>query len=180
MRRITLITTGGTMEKEYDERRGVLVNRGSVVDRMLRRLRLADVSIVPMELMHKDSLELTDADRALIVSAVRTALSNNAGETDDDRRGVVIIHGTDTLCVTGECLHEQLGELRWPVVLTGAMRPYELQRSDAVQNLTEALFATDLLEPGVWVVAHGRALPFPGVVKDRDRGTFVRTDATED
>ena len=85
MRRITLITTGGTMEKEYDERRGVLVNRGSVVDRMLRRLRLADVSIVPMELMHKDSLELTDADRALIVSAVRTALSNNAGETDDDR-----------------------------------------------------------------------------------------------
>lgn len=173
MRRITLITTGGTMEKEYDERRGVLVNKRSVVDRMLRRLRLADVTIVPMELMHKDSLELSDDDRGLIVSATRAALSNAGGEDDNSRRGVVIVHGTDTLSLTGECLHEQLGEVRWPVVLTGAMRPYELQRSDAVQNLTEALFATDLLDPGIWAVAHGRALRFPGVVKDRDRGTFV-------
>ncbi|MEL6497265.1 MAG: asparaginase domain-containing protein [Planctomycetota bacterium] len=174
MRRITLITTGGTMEKEYDERSGALVNRRSVVDRMLRRIRLEDVSIVPMELMHKDSLELTEADRMLIVSATQNALSNATGESDDSRRGVVIVHGTDTLAKTGECLHERLGDVRWPVVLTGAMRPYELQRSDSVQNLTEALFATGLLEPGVWVVAHGRALRFPGVVKDRDRGTFVK------
>ncbi len=161
------------MEKEYDERAGVLVNRRSVMDRMLRRLRLEDVAIVPMPLMHKDSMDLTDEDRALIVSATRAALANATGETDDDRRGVVIVHGTDTLCVTGEYLHQELGGLRWPVVLTGAMRPYELQRSDSVQNLTEALFATDLLDPGVWAVAHGRALRFPGVTKDRDRGTFV-------
>ncbi|MEO0629366.1 MAG: asparaginase domain-containing protein [Planctomycetota bacterium] len=177
MRRITLITTGGTMEKEYDERSGALVNRRSVVDRMLRRLRLEDVAIVPMELMHKDSMELTDEDRSLIVSATKAALANAAGETDASRRGVVIVHGTDTLATTGEWLHERVADLRWPVVLTGAMRPYELQRSDSVQNLTEALFATDLLEPGVWVVAHGRALRFPGVVKDRDRGTFVQAES---
>lgn len=164
------------MEKEYDERSGALVNRRSVMDRMLRRLRVVDAAIVPMELMHKDSQELTDEDRGLIVSATRSALTNAAGETDDSRRGVVIVHGTDTLSTTGEWLHEQLGALRWPVVLTGAMRPYELQRSDSVQNLTEALFATDLLEPGVWAVAHGRALRFPGVVKDRDRGTFVKPE----
>ncbi|MEO1716624.1 MAG: hypothetical protein AAFR76_05885, partial [Planctomycetota bacterium] len=91
MRRITLITTGGTMEKEYDERSGALVNRRSVVDRMLRRLRLEEVAIVPMELMHKDSLELTDEDRSLVVSATKNALSNAAGESDDSRRGVVIV-----------------------------------------------------------------------------------------
>jgi hypothetical protein len=45
-------------------------------------------------------------------------------------------------------------------------------RSDALQNLTEALFATAALAPGVYVAAHGRALRFPGVQKDRDRGTF--------
>ena len=54
------------------------------------------------------------------------------------------------------------------------MRPYEMKRSDAMQNLTEAIFAAGVLPPGVYVVAHGRALAFPGVVKDIDRGTFVR------
>ncbi|MEO1583598.1 MAG: asparaginase domain-containing protein [Planctomycetota bacterium] len=174
MRRITLITTGGTMEKQYDERAGVLVNRRSVLDRMLRRLRLVDVTVVTMQLMHKDSLELTDEDRSLILSATRSSLADGAGETAETRRGIVIVHGTDTLCTTGELLHRELGDTRWPVVLTGAMRPYELQRSDAVQNLIEAILATDLLDPGVYVAAHGRALRFPGVVKDRDRGTFVR------
>ena len=60
-----------------------------------------------------------------------------------------------------------------PVVLTGAWRPFEMKRSDALQNLTEAIFATGVLPPGVYCVAHGRTLPFPGVRKDRGRGTFV-------
>ena len=31
-----------------------------------------------------------------------------------------------------------------------------------------------LLEPGVWVVMHCSALRFPGVVKDYERGRFVK------
>ena len=54
------------------------------------------------------------------------------------------------------------------------MRPYELKQSDALQNLTETLFATGVLEPGIYAVFHGRALKFPGVVKDRARGTFTK------
>lgn len=175
MRRITLITTGGTMEKEYDERTGTLVNRRSVVDQMLRGLRLEETRIVPMELLQKDSLDLTDDDRRLILHAVRTALDTppEAGQTG---RAVVIIHGTDTLAVTGELLRRAIPEPPCPVILTGAMRPYELSRSDAVQNLTEAIFAAGVLAPGVYAVAHGRALAFPGVVKDRDRGTFVNRE----
>jgi L-asparaginase len=61
-----------------------------------------------------------------------------------------------------------------PIVLTGAMRPFEMTRSDAQQNLTEAIFAVGLLDPGVYCAAHGRVLKFPGVRKDRERGTFVR------
>ena len=61
-----------------------------------------------------------------------------------------------------------------PVVLTGAMRPFEMKQSDAFQNLTEAIFATGVLPPGVYCVAHGRALAFPGVRKDPERGTFVK------
>ncbi len=173
MRHVTLITTGGTIEKTYDEQTGKLENRSSVVRRMVMRLRLEDTSIAIVELMSKDSLFMTDADRAFIVKAVREAGAE--GEPTGRTDGIVILHGTDTLTVTGERLCADLVNLAVPVILTGAMRPYELKRSDAVQNLTEAIFSAGVLAPGVYCVAHGRALKFPGVVKDREHGTFVRT-----
>lgn len=177
MRDITLITTGGTIEKTYDERSGRLENRQSIVKRMLGRLRLEDVRIRVVELMSKDSLDMTDADRARIVAGVREACSGGAGGSEVSGgsacSGIVVLHGTDTLTTTGEVLHASIPGLRIPIVLTGAMRPYEMKRSDALQNLTEAIFASGVLPPGVYCVAHGRTLKFPGVQKDRDRGTFV-------
>ena len=64
-----------------------------------------------------------------------------------------------------------------PVVLTGAMRPYEMRHTDAIQNMTEALTAVQILEPGVYAAMHNRVLKFPGVVKDREAGTFVKSSA---
>ncbi len=174
MRHITLITTGGTIEKTYDERSGELSNRRSIVGRMLRRLRLEDTKVSTLELMSKDSLHLTDADRARIIECLRAAgplAENHPGS------GVIILHGTDTLTTTGELILKELGpSLRVPVILTGAMRPFEMTRSDALQNLTESIFAAGILPPGVYCVAHGRALKFPGVHKDRERGTFVASE----
>lgn len=167
MRRITLITTGGTIEKTYDERTGALENRRSIVRRMLHRLRVEDAGVNVVELMSKDSLELTDDDRQRIVEVVHAMGGNGEGS------GIVILHGTDTLDKTGEAILKAIPAPRVPIVLTGAMRPYEMKRSDALQNLTEAVFATGVLEPGVYCVAHGRALRFPGVRKDPDRATFV-------
>jgi L-asparaginase len=172
MRRVTLISTGGTIEKTYDEMTGELSNRASVVPRMLRRLRLEQTQVNSVPLMHKDSLELTDADRERIRDAVRL---HAADLTNGD--GVIILHGTDTLCQTGEYLLRELGTLDVPVILTGAMRPYEMKRSDALQNLTEAFLAAGVLAPGVYVVAHGRVLAFPGVVKERSLGTFVKSES---
>ena len=171
MRTITLITTGGTIEKTYDEQTGDLANRRSLVRRMLSELRLEGTEVNVLELMSKDSLEMTDADRARIVGAVRVA---GACEEDGGTHGVVVLHGTDTLARTGEQLCAELEAMTAPVVLTGAMRPWEMKQSDALQNLTEAIFAVGVLPPGVYCVAHGRALAFPGVRKDVERGTFVR------
>lgn len=171
MRSITLITTGGTIEKTYNEASGAIENRFSIVRRMLARLRLVDTSVNVIELMSKDSLDMTDDDRRCIVEAVHAA-----GGTRDlatQACGIVILHGTDTLAVTGERLVKTIPEPRIPIVLTGAMRPYEMKRSDALQNLTEAIFAAGVLPPGVYCVAHGRSLQFPGVVKDRAAGTFT-------
>lgn len=164
--RIALISTGGTIEKTYDELSGVLANHVSVLDVMLASLELRGVEITRVHLMNKDSLDMTTADHSLIAENAHTL-----ARTMD---GVVIVHGTDRLAVTGERIVEVAGVPRRPVVLTGAMRPYELRSTDSVQNLTEALLAVQLLAPGVYVCMHNHVLQFPGVIKDRGAGTFIR------
>tara|TARA_R110002073_G_scaffold1715_1_gene12209 strand:- start:88813 stop:89337 length:525 start_codon:yes stop_codon:yes gene_type:complete len=172
MRQITLISTGGTIEKTYDEHAGTLLNRSSIVQEMLRLLRLEDTHINTLQLMSKDSLDFTDSDRRRIVGAVD--LLTGTSEDPTDCTGIIILHGTDTLCDTGEYLYKEIENPTIPIILTGAMRPFEMKRSDALQNLNEAIFATGSLKPGIYVVAHGNAHQFPGPTKDRERGTFVK------
>jgi L-asparaginase len=171
-KRIAIISTGGTIEKTYNELDGVLHNELSVLDVMLASMMLEGVEIIRVPLMNKDSSAFADADHRLIA---RTAWT--MAEAHD---GVVIVHGTDTLARTGERAHEIIENLSVPIVLTGAMRPYEMRNTDAIQNLTEALLAVQLLEPGVYVAMHNRVLRFPGVVKDRRRGRFVPVDEAAD
>jgi len=170
-RRIAIISTGGTIEKTYDELEGVLENRVSVLDVMLASLVLNGVEIVRVPLMNKDSLDMIAEDHELIA---RTAGSMVVGHD-----GVVITHGTDRLAVTGERLVERVDDLAVPIILTGAMRPYQLRNTDAVQNVTESLLAVQVMPPGVYVAMHNRVLQFPGVAKDHDRGTFVRQDESK-
>ncbi len=165
-KRIAIISTGGTIEKTYDELAGVMQNRASVLDVVLATLQLEGVEIVRMPLMNKDSLEMSAQDHTLIAT---TSLA--MAETHD---GVVIVHGTDRLAHTGERLVELGATPRVPIVLTGAMRPYVMRNTDASQNLTEALLAVQVLSPGVYVAMHNKVLQFPGVAKDRERGTFVK------
>ena len=169
-RRIALISTGGTIEKTYDQYSGVLSNHVSNLDVMLGSLRLEGARVGRVPLMNKDSLDMTEADHTLIAETVERELAEHGA--------VVVVHGTDRLPTTGERILEHLssrGPLAGPVVLTGAMRPYELRRTDAVQNLTEALLAARMLPPGVYCVMHNDVLPFPGVVKDRERSRFRRS-----
>ena len=165
-RRIALISTGGTIEKTYDDFSGVLANNVSVLDVMLASMELRGVAITRVPLMNKDSLEMTPEDHTLI--------AETAGKCARDYEGVVIVHGTDRLQYSGERVVELVGIPASPIVLTGAMRPYELRSTDAMQNLTEALLAVQLLAPGVYVAMHDQVLQFPGVVKDRAAGTFVK------
>ncbi len=167
---IAIISTGGTIEKTYDELEGVLDNSVNVLDVMLASLQLRGVEIVRVPLMNKDSLTMTARDHDLIARTAATF-----AETHD---GVVIVHGTDRLEHTGERICEVIEVPRCPVVLTGAMRPYEMRHTDAIQNVTEALLAVQLLAPGVFLVMHNQILQFPGVTKDRVLGTFVKVGAT--
>jgi len=172
MRTVVLITTGGTIEKVYDPTTGTLENRGSIVRRMLRRLRLEETHVRILELMSKDSLLMTPEDRQQVTDQAFIAAEGDARHKPAN--AIVVLHGTDTLTVTGDHLH-QAGPWPCPVVLTGAMRPYEMARSDALQNLTEAIVASSLVKPGVYCACHGRVLTFPGVVKDKAAMTFVKS-----
>ena len=97
--RIALVSTGGTIEKTYDEFAGVLENKVSVLDLMLSQLQLDGVEIQRVPLMNKDSLEMTPEDHRLIADTVLKFTKSHAG--------VIVVHGTDRLAVTGDHLVEQ-------------------------------------------------------------------------
>jgi len=163
--RVKVLSTGGTIEKVYSEFDGSLRNRRSPLKRILARLRLPAVEISHHTVMSKDSLDMTPADRRKIASAVRRVPASF--------HAIIIIHGTDTLSVTGEHLCQEMPAPDRPIVLTGAMRPFEFRDTDAQQNVVEALAACRLAPPGIYVAMHGKVLRFPGVVKDREGLTFV-------
>jgi L-asparaginase len=164
--KLTILTTGGTIDKTYDEFQGSLRNEHTVIDVILDSLRIPALEITNVEVMHKDSLDMTEEDRELIARAV----CDEAPMAD----AIVILHGTDTLSETGELLVQRCSALEIPIILTGAMRPYEFRDTDATQNVIEALLASRMVDAGVYVAMHNRVLKFPGVVKDRKALTFVR------
>jgi L-asparaginase len=117
--------------------------------------------------MNKDSLEMTNADRAEVRDRVAGLIAEGAP--------IVISHGTDTMVETGLFLENSLPDLKVPIVLTGAMTPLGFEGSDGLQNLTESLLAARLLTPGVYIVMHGQVFPVGRVRKDKYKATFVWT-----
>ncbi|MDZ7725887.1 MAG: asparaginase domain-containing protein [candidate division KSB1 bacterium] len=163
---IIVITTGGTIEKTYNEMDGSLSNRGSQLKKMLKRLRLPYTSITHHDLFYKDSLDMTDEDREQITQTTQQLLK--------EQKPIVILHGTDTMELTAEYMYNVLDPVPAPVVFTGAMTPFGFENSDALQNFTEALYASQIIDPGIYISMHGMLHSMPGVVKNRQTGTFVK------
>ena len=156
---IRVFITGGTFDKSYDEIEGRLDFKDTHIQEMLR-LGRCRVPVEVRTLMMIDSLEMTDADRALILQNCRSA-----GE-----ERIVITHGTDTMTDTARVL----GEARLPktIVLTGAMVPYAFGSSDGLFNLGSALAFAQALPPGVYVAMNGRCFRWDNVRKNRSSGVF--------
>jgi L-asparaginase len=144
---IRILITGGTFDKEYDERAGNLYFQDTHVPEMLRLARSA-LEVEVRTLMMVDSLDMSDADRA----------------------NILITHGTDRMEVTARLLGPSIRDKT--VVLTGAMVPYKFGSSDGLFNLGAALAFVQVLPPGVYVVMNGRALPWNRVRKNTKTGMF--------
>jgi L-asparaginase len=156
---IRILVTGGTFDKEYNERTGQLYFNETHLPEMLR-LGRSRVEVNIHTVMMIDSLEMTDADRALIVE--------NCVEAPESR--IVIAHGTDTMTDTAVAVAAAIHEKT--IVLTGAMVPYAFGSSDGLFNLGSALSFVQILPAGVYIAMNGKCFLWNRVRKNRDRGEF--------
>jgi L-asparaginase len=159
MEHIRILATGGTFDKEYNELTGALFFKNTHIGDMLR-LGRSHLEIEIETLMMIDSLQMTDADRELILRRC---------EQVPERR-IVITHGTDTMEQTAAVLGPRIANKT--VVLTGAMVPYTFGSSDGMFNLGTALAFVQTLDHGVYVAMNGRCFPWHSVRKNKQIGVF--------
>lgn len=156
---IRIFVTGGTFDKEYNERTGQLYFKDTHLAEMLQRGR-SRVEISIRTLMMIDSLDMTDEDRTLI--------AQNCRQAEETR--LVITHGTDTMTETAATIARMVTGKT--VVLTGAMIPWAFGSSDGLFNLGSALSFAQTLPAGVYVAMNGKYFAWDRVRKNRERGEF--------
>jgi len=160
-RPLRILVTGGTLDKVHDTVSEALAfepDGATHVPMILTqaRVRFPEVQVILM----KDSLDFTDADRDAILAAASAA----------PEQALVITHGTGTMGQTARWLDGRVPGKT--IVLTGALRPHSLGRSDASFNLGGAVVAAQTLPDGVWGVMNGRAFAARELRKDAATGRF--------
>lgn len=158
---VRLFLTGGTFDKVHDTRTeglGFPDDGHSQVPGLLQNARCHFPVVT--QILQMDSLHFTDRERGMILDAVLSA----------EETALVITHGTGTMGMTARFLDDHVTGKT--VVLTGAMRPYSLGRSDAAFNLGGALIAAQTLGDGVWGVMNGRVFEARHLEKDVETGRF--------
>lgn len=156
---LRLLVTGGTFDKRYDELHGTLAFNETHVQEVLERGR-CNLALTVEVLMLKDSLDLTDADRARIVVAASASAESR----------IVVTHGTDTMVESAQVL--AAAGLDKTIVLTGAMIPYVFGSSDGLFNLGSALSFAQVLPSGVFLAMNGQYFAWNNVRKNRELGVF--------
>ncbi len=159
---IEIITTGGTIDKVYFDAKGGYEVGPPMVEQILSRAR-ASVPITVTQLLRKDSLEMTEEDRAAISDAVSRS----------NFKQIIVTHGTDTMVATAHALASGFDKT---VVLTGALEPGRFTDSDAPFNLGMAVAAVQTLPPGVYIVANGQIFDPKRVRKNPELNRFESTD----
>ena len=156
---ILILTTGGTIDKHYFDS----LSKYQIVDTVVREL-LAIARVTHHysleEILRKDSLDLTEDDRACLVDHVRRAEASR----------IVMTHGTDTMTLTASALSVIPDKT---IVLTGALAPARFSESDAAFNLGMAFATVQIAPPGVYITINGSVFRADKVIKDRTLGRFI-------
>jgi len=157
---IRFVTTGGTIDKVYFDALSQFEIGDSVIKHVLTDgLVDFDYEIVP--LLHKDSLDMTDADR----KQLRDYIANDEGTH------YVVTHGTDSMPETAAMLAKLDGRT---IVLTGALTPARFKTTDAVFNVGMAVAAVQVAPPGVYIAMSGQVFHAGDVRKNRAENRFEK------
>ena len=156
---IKIFVTGGTFDKDYDEKNGKLYFKDTHMSEILN-LGRSKVEVNIETLMMIDSLDMKETDRRLIVDSCESTNEKN----------IIVTHGTDTMTETAKKVGEK--NLQKTIVLTVAMIPYKFGTSDGLFNIASALAYVQTLSSGVYVAMNGRVFTYDNVIKNKETGVF--------
>jgi L-asparaginase len=156
--KIVFYTAGGTIDKVYFDAKSRYEVGESILEEILREGNVT-FSFENKVIMQKDSLDLTEEDRANIYAAIDR----------DPNRHIVLTHGTDTMVTTAKKLQTITGKV---IVLTGSMAPARFRSSDAAFNIACAITAVQTLADGVYIAMNGRIFTPENVRKNGEKGVF--------
>ena len=158
MKKLLIVTTGGTIDKIYfDDMSDYQIGEpmiGQILDHMQVGFKFEVIA-----LMRKDSLHFTDADRIIIRDVIAASEATH----------VLITHGTDSMVKTALVLTDIPAKT---MVLTGALNPARFRDSDAIFNIGCAIGALQAVSPGVWIAMNGCIWDPKEVRKSRKRNRF--------
>ena len=150
--KLLIITTGGTIDKIYFDAKSDYQVGDPVIGELLHKMAVGFPFTVESA-MRKDSLEMTEADRALICR-----LASECAES-----WVLITHGTDGMVATALALQGIAGKR---IVLTGALQPAAFAQTDAIFNIGCAIGALQSKQPGVYIAMNGEVFDADRVRKN--------------
>jgi L-asparaginase len=161
MDEILVLTTGGTIDKQYFDALSQYAITDSVIARLLETGRVLHPFRIE-EVMRKDSLDIDEGDREVLAERIEASPNTH----------IIITHGTDTMTETAKRLARIASKT---MVLVGALAPARFAESDATFNLGMAFATAQVAPPGVYITMNGSVFRGDKVVKDRDAGRFVAT-----
>ena len=150
MRRILLLTTGGTIAcRDSGHGLAPALTAEDLLAAVPAVTRACEVET--RALFNLDSTDMTPKEWMAVAAAIRDAYSHFDG--------FIVTHGTDTLAYAAATLSCLLRHSEKPIVLTGAQLPLGVPGSDAAGNQTDA-FTWALSEGarGVRIVFAGRVI----------------------
>ena len=156
--KIQIYSCGGTIDKVYFDANSDFEIGSPQINAVFDDARVGFQFNVE-SLMRKDSLDMTDEDRALVRSKI----------LDDQHQHFLVTHGTDTMTKTAQCLTEIEDKT---IVFTGSMVPARFRVTDAVFNIGCAVGALQSKPPGVYIAMNGQVFIASKVQKNRAEQRF--------
>ena len=175
---VVVLSTGGTIASTHDDKGAVVptVKGSDLVDPLYSEFDKDKLELEVKDIANLDSSAMTLADTDKIITAVHEQLQRN------DVDGVIVTHGTDSMEETAIAL-DTFHDSDKPVVLTGAMRPFDDDDPDGPENLATAVETVtnpDYAGHGAFITFDGKVIPARGAFKsDTEKADGFATNSQE-